>query len=104
MILEVAILDVKPGREAGFEAAFLEAQTIIAAMEGYLSHQLQRCLEKPSRYILLVQWKTLEHHTEGFRNSPHYQKWRSLLHHFYEPFPEVEHYSLVFDNAGQAAP
>jgi heme-degrading monooxygenase HmoA len=97
VILEVAVLDVKPGQEADFEAAFGNAQQIIASMPGYVSHQLQRCLESPSRYLLLVNWETLEHHTVGFRGSEQYQQWRQLLHHFYDPFPEVEHYSAVFD-------
>jgi len=99
MILEVAILDVKPGREIEFEAAFGEAQAIISSMEGYISHQLQRCLEKKNRYIMLVNWETLEHHTEGFRGSAEYGEWSRLLHHFYEPFPEVTHYSVVHENA-----
>ena len=94
-ILEVAILDVKPTQERDFEQAFSRAQTIIASMPGYLSHQLQRCVETPGRYLLLVNWQTLEHHTQGFRNSPRYQEWRALLHHFYEPFPTVEHYEQV---------
>lgn len=95
MILELAVLDVKPGQEAAFEAAFDEAQGIIASMGGYLSHQLQRCLERPNRYLLLVNWETLEAHTQGFRGSPEYQRWRELLHHFYEPFPQVEHYTRI---------
>jgi heme-degrading monooxygenase HmoA len=94
-ILEVAPLDVIPGREAEFEAAFARAQTLIAAMPGYLGHELQRCVERPSRYLLLVRWRTLEDHTVGFRGSPEYQTWRALLHHFYDPFPTVEHYSHV---------
>ncbi|MCG6233601.1 antibiotic biosynthesis monooxygenase family protein [Vibrio furnissii] len=96
MILEVAILDVKPEQEAQFEQSFAQAQQIIASMAGYVSHQLQRCMEKPSRYILLVNWQTLEAHTEGFRQSAEYQQWRALLHHFYDPFPTVEHYQRVF--------
>ena len=96
MILEVAILDVKPHLTQDFEAAFEQAQKIIAGMKGYISHQLQKCLEKETRYILLVNWQTLEDHTHGFRGSPEYQKWRALLHHFYEPFPELEHYQKVF--------
>ncbi len=92
MILEVAILDVKPGQDAEFEAAFAEAQAIIAGMKGYVSHELQKCLEVNGRYLLLVRWETLEDHTEGFRGSPEYQKWKALLHHFYDPFPTVEHY------------
>ena len=99
MVLEVAILDVIPGREAEFEAAFGEAQSIIAGMPGYLGHQLQRCIENRSRYILLVNWRTLSDHTDGFRGSAEYQRWRELLHHFYDPFPEVEHYERVYDSA-----
>lgn len=95
MILEAARLDVIPGQEADFEAAFGEAETIIASMSGYLDHELRRCVEQPSRYLLLVRWRRLEDHTEGFRGSPQYQQWKSLLHHFYEPFPEVEHYQAV---------
>ncbi len=95
MILEVATLDVRPGQEAAFEAAFREAQTIIAGIDGYISHELQRCLEHPSRYLLLVKWETLEDHTVGFRGSPQYGQWKALLHHFYDPFPTVEHFARV---------
>ncbi|WGL16244.1 antibiotic biosynthesis monooxygenase [Microbulbifer bruguierae] len=95
MILEVAILDVIPGEAEKFEHAFSTAQKIISSMPGYISHQLQKCLEKDNRYILLVNWEKLEDHTEGFRKSPEYQDWKALLHHFYEPFPEVEHYVRV---------
>jgi heme-degrading monooxygenase HmoA len=99
MILEVAILTVKPGQEREFEAAFEKAQEIIAAMTGYVSHQLQHCIEQPGRYLLLVNWTTLEDHTVGFRQSAQYQEWRALLHHFYDPFPEVQHYQVVFEKA-----
>jgi len=98
MILEVAVLDVKPELILEFEEAFDRAQKIISSMPGYVSHQLQRCIENNNRYILLVNWQTLADHTEGFRNSPVYQEWRKLLHHFYEPFPVVEHYESVFHN------
>lgn len=99
MILEVAILDVKLGLEQSFEAAFKQAQTIIQSMHGYVSHQLQKCIEKDNRYILLVNWEKLEDHTVGFRESNEYQQWKKLLHHFYEPFPEVEHYTMVSENS-----
>ena len=98
MMLEVAILDVKPGLVDAFEQAFVQAQEIISGMPGYVSHQLQKCIEKSDRYILLVNWQTLEHHTVGFRESEQYQEWRKLLHHFYDPFPEVEHYTCVYEN------
>lgn len=92
MILEAARLDVRPGEEAAFEAAFGEAQAIIASIPGYLCHDVHRCIEIPSRYLLLVQWRSLTDHTVGFRESPQYQAWKALLHHFYEPFPVVEHF------------
>jgi len=98
MILEVATLNVIAGRELEFETAFRKASDIIASMGGYVSHQLQRCIEHPNRYVLLVNWDSLEDHTEGFRGSIQYDEWRALLHHFYEPFPTVEHYSLVMEN------
>jgi heme-degrading monooxygenase HmoA len=95
MILEVAVLDIKPGLSADFEDVFQVAKNIISAMPGYISHELQHCLEQDDRYILLVRWQTLEDHTIGFRQSAQYQEWRALLHHFYDPFPVVEHYQIV---------
>ncbi|MFZ1085430.1 MAG: antibiotic biosynthesis monooxygenase [Terracidiphilus sp.] len=95
MILEVAILDVLSGQETAFEAAFLQAAPIIASMPGCHSHQIQRCMETRNRYILLIEWETLEDHTIGFRNSSQYQQWKQLLHRFYDPFPVVEHYQQL---------
>ncbi len=95
MILEVAPLSIKSGQSADFEAAFRQAQTIIAAIDGYISHELQRCLEREDEYILLVHWESLEAHAVGFRQSAAYQEWKALLHHFYAPFPVVSHYELV---------
>jgi heme-degrading monooxygenase HmoA len=95
MVLEAAILNVRTGQSAPFEAAFLEAQAIIAATPGYRRHELRRCVETADRYLLLVWWDSLASHTEGFRKSPGYERWRELLHHFYDPFPEVEHYTQV---------
>ena len=103
MILEVAVLNVRSGEGDDFERAFAQAQEIISAMPGYVSHQLQRCLESQDKYLLLVQWQKLEDHTMGFRQSPQYQDWKRLLHHFYEPFPTVGHYELVFAGRHAAA-
>jgi heme-degrading monooxygenase HmoA len=95
MILEHALLDVVPGREAAFEQAFEEARPLIAATPGFRSLRLARGVERPGRYVFLVEWDRLEDHTEGFRGSPRYEEWRRLLHHFYEPFPLVEHFATV---------
>lgn len=96
-VLEAAYLQVKPGEEAAFEAAFREASPLIAQTSGYAGHTLQRCLEQAGRYLLLVQWQTLEAHTVGFRQSSQYQQWKALLHHFYDPFPVVEHFETVLN-------
>lgn len=96
MILEAARLDVKSGQEHAFEVAFSEAKNIIASMPGFVSLELHRCIETTNRYLLLVRWQTLEDHTVGFRSSPEYQQWKARLHHFYDPFPTVEHYEATF--------
>lgn len=101
MILESAPLQVKPGQGAAFEAAFAEAERIIAASPGYRSHELQRCLEREGHYLLLVRWDSVAAHEVGFRQSTPYQEWKRLLHHFYDPFPTVLHYEKV---AGLPAP
>ena len=95
MILEAAMLSVRNGMERDFEEAFKRASQIISSMSGYKSHQLHRCLESPGKYLLLVQWSDLESHTLGFRQSAQYQEWKRLLHHFYDPFPTVEHFEEV---------
>jgi len=95
MILEHALLPVVAGREPQFEDAFDRARSIIASMPGFRGLTLSRCVERPGTYLLLVEWDSLEDHTVGFRGSAEYQQWRDLLHHFYEPFPLVEHYVQV---------
>jgi len=92
MILEVAILNIKKGQSKAFENAFKKAQGIIASMSGYISHELKKCMEEEDKYLLLVNWKTIEDHEIGFRKSAEYEEWKNVLHHFYEPFPTVEHY------------
>jgi heme-degrading monooxygenase HmoA len=95
MILEVALLDMKEGQESAFEADFAVASKYISCVEGYISHQLHRCIEKKNRYILLAHWNSLEAHTRRFRESRQYREWSRILHHYYDPFPEVQHYAQV---------
>lgn len=92
MVLEVAILNIKKGFSEDFESAFKKAATIISSIKGYISHQLKKCIEEKNKYILLVNWETLDDHEIGFRKSEDYNNWKKLLHHFYQPFPKVEHY------------
>jgi heme-degrading monooxygenase HmoA len=92
MILEHALLQVKPGMEDEFEAAMRQALPFIQATPGFIQLEVRPCSEVKGKYLLLVQWETLEAHTEGFRGSERYGEWKRRLHHFYEPFPLVEHY------------
>jgi heme-degrading monooxygenase HmoA len=93
MILEQAILQVRRDQAKDFESAMQAAQPLIAATAGFVRLELRDCLESPGKYLLLVWWQRLENHTVDFRQSERYQQWRALLHHFYDPFPIVEHYS-----------
>jgi heme-degrading monooxygenase HmoA len=92
---EHALLEVIPGREDEFVVAMQSAKALIAASPGFVSLQVERCLERPNCFLLLVEWDRLEDHTEGFRGSAAYEEWRTALHHFYDPFPLVEHFETV---------
>jgi heme-degrading monooxygenase HmoA len=92
MILEHAILNVKPGETEAFEKAMNEALPLISASAEFKGLEVRRCIENPDRYVLLVKWETVEAHDPGFRGSDRYPRWKALLHHFYDPFPVVEHY------------
>lgn len=97
MILEVAILQVKSGHEKLFESDFEKAGKYISSIKGYIRHSLNKCIEQNHKYILLVEWQQLEDHTVGFRESQEYQEWKKLLHHYYDPFPTVEHYESIIE-------
>ena len=97
VILEHAVLPVRPGKESDFLEAFGAAKQIIASMTGFHRLKLSRCIEQPSTFLLLVEWETLEDHTQGFRSSAEYREWRRLLHHFYDPFPVVEHFKELLE-------
>jgi heme-degrading monooxygenase HmoA len=96
MITEIALLTIRKGQSTAFEEAFIKAQPIIEASKGYIQHELQQCIELDDKYLLTVRWNSLEDHTVGFRQSEGYREWKKLLHHFYDPFPVVEHYKRIF--------
>jgi len=91
----MAVLYIREHESNLFEEAFTKAQNIISARPGYLQHELLKCIEQEDKYLLIVRWQKLEDHTEGFRKSEGYKEWKTLLHHFYEPFPVVEHYYKI---------
>lgn len=96
MITKIAMLQVKKELVTEFEKDFRKASNYISTIDGYIKHTLQKCLEDSSKYVLIVEWKTLEDHTIGFRTSNNYQLWKEALHHYYDPFPIVEHFKTVF--------
>jgi heme-degrading monooxygenase HmoA len=93
MILEHAILNIKPGQSREFEAAMAKARPLIEATPGFQKMEMRPCVESKDRYLLLVWWSTVGAHTVGFRQSERYNEWREALHHFYHPFPVVQHYA-----------
>lgn len=92
MIVEHAVLHVKPGQSAAFEAAMREACPLIAASPGFCSIEVRPAAEKPDLYLLKVEWSDIAAHRDGFRQSERYQGWRALLHHFYDPLPSVDYF------------
>ena len=95
MVLERALITVTPGSEGEFEQAFATARAQLSGSPGFRSGRLTRGVESPSTYLLLVEWETLEDHTEGFRGSPAFAEWRRLLGPFFVEAPAVEHYVQV---------
>jgi heme-degrading monooxygenase HmoA len=95
MILEVAILSIHPHHKPQFEMAFQQAREVISSARGFISHQLHRCIETDGRYLLLVQWQSVEHHMVGFRQSSQFQQWRALLGPYFASAPAVEHYEAL---------
>jgi heme-degrading monooxygenase HmoA len=92
VIVEHALLQIRAGEEAAFEAAMVEAKPLIAASAGFRRMEVRRGIESPGTYLLIVHWDTVEDHEIGFRGSDRYQEWRGLLHHFYDPMPVVSHF------------
>jgi heme-degrading monooxygenase HmoA len=91
MFLEIALIDIKPGQEAEFEAGVAKAAPYFKRAKGCKSLSLQRSVEKPSRYRLFIGWDTVENHTDDFRGSADFQEWRKLVAYTFAGVPEVEH-------------
>lgn len=95
MVLEVALIDVRPGQEEAFTAAYAEARPLLDSSPGCRSVRMTRGIESPGRFALLVEWANLEHHTEGFRNSDRFTRWRALIGPYFAAPPTVEHFTDV---------
>jgi len=102
MILEVADLRITPGRNADFEVAIAQGlNTVIAGAGGFLGAKVEKGIESPERYLLMIRWATLEDHTVGFRESPAFAQWRAIVGPFFAQPPQVEHFALAVEVAGR---
>ena len=96
MILEVAIISIKSDLEESFEGAVKEASQHLMAATGYVKHTLQKGIEEPEKYILMVTWEKLEDHTVGFRQSQNFVEWRNHIQQYFSEPPKVEHFETPF--------
>lgn len=100
MILEIADIHITPGSNAAFEAALRTgAETVIAQAKGFRGYKVNRGVESPQRYVLMIYWDTLEDHTVGFRQGPLFAQWRATVGPFFAAPPQVEHFELVAKSA-----
>lgn len=100
MILELADIRIQPGKGAEFDAAIIRGvETVIAKAKGYRGYKVNRGVESPDRYILMIFWETLENHTVDFRASPAFQEWRTIVGPFFAGPPTVEHFTLLGKSA-----
>jgi heme-degrading monooxygenase HmoA len=96
MILEVADIRIKPDQQEQFEkAVHLGVSTVIAKSKGFRGYQVHHSIESPDRYLLLLEWDTLEDHTVGFRGSPAMAQWRAIVADFFAQAPFTEHFELI---------
>jgi heme-degrading monooxygenase HmoA len=100
MILEIADIRIHPGQQAEFDAAITRGiAQVISKAKGYSAHQVQKGMESPERYVLMIWWQTLENHTVDFRESAAFQEWRTIVGPFFAAPPNVEHFSLLTKSA-----
>ena len=95
MVLELVHLNIIPGKETEYEAVLSEAWKVIARAPGFVDFECKRCVERPGHYTLHITWETLDAHMEGFRHSPDFNVWRSMVQKFYDGPASVEHFRKV---------
>lgn len=96
MILELADIRIQPGKQAEFDLAIQRGiDTVIALAKGFRGYTVQKGIESPERYLLMIRWETLENHTVDFRGSAAFQDWRAIVGPFFNGAPAVEHFTLL---------
>ena len=96
MILELADIRIHPGQQQLFEAAIQRGvEQVIRHAKGFISCRIEHGIESPERYLLMIEWETLDNHMVDFRNSPAFQDWRGIVGPFFATAPSVEHFNLL---------
>ncbi len=100
MILELADIRIHPGKQAEFDAAIVKGvETVILKAKGYRGYKVNKGVESPERYVLMIFWETLENHTVDFRQSPAFQQWRAIVGGYFAAPPAAEHFTLLAKSA-----
>jgi heme-degrading monooxygenase HmoA len=95
MILELADIRIHPGQQAAFEEAIQRGvNTVISRAKGFKGYKVNKGIESPERFLLMIYWDTLENHTVDFRGGPLFAEWRAIVGPFFAGPPNVEHYTL----------
>jgi len=103
VIVEHALLRIRDGQAADFEEAMRQAVPLIASSPGFRGIEIRPALEVPGFYLLRVTSHPVESHRDGFRRSDRYQQWRTMLHHFYEPMPDISYFGpSIIDSPASA--
>jgi heme-degrading monooxygenase HmoA len=101
MILELADIRIHPGRGGEFDAAIRRGvETVISKAKGFRGYKVNKGVESPDRYLLMIFWDTLENHTVDFRESQAFQQWRAIVGPFFAAAPQVEHFTLLAKSEG----
>lgn len=100
MILELADIRIQPGQQAQFDAAIRKGvDSVITKAKGFRGYKINKSIESPERYVLMVFWDSVENHTVDFRGSPAFQEWRAIVGPFFAAPPAVEHFNLLAKSA-----
>src|SRR5262249_47660589 len=95
MVLEVALINVMPGRESAFAGAYAKARETLATTPGCRSIRMTQGIESPSKFVLLVEWDSVDSHIENFRATDRFTTWRGLIGPYFDGAPSVEHFEDV---------
>ena len=100
MVLELADIQIQPGKQAEFDAAIQHGlENVLSKSPGYCSHKVHKGVESPERYLLMIVWESVQAHNVGFRESPLFAQWRAIVGpHFARP-PSVEHFTLLLESS-----